>query len=102
MDSTVVFPVNLGRGRLGETERLIERVGDADRRGFGRVKESKSRFESMRSSLRRTRNPSPSSAAVKSEVLLLFELLRFRLTLPLFGRPGGDGAWLPVNCLDML
>lgn len=38
MDSTVVLPENLGRGRVGDTERLIERLGEAERRGFGLVK----------------------------------------------------------------
>lgn len=108
IDSTVVLPVKLGRGREGETERLMERVGDIERRGLGRVKDSKSRFESIVSSLRRTMKSSSlllcvSRVIVKSEVLLLFDLLRFRLLPPLllFGRPGGNGVWLPVSCLDL-
>lgn len=80
-------------GRDGETERRAERVGDIDRRFFGRMKELKSRFESNWSSLRRIKKSLVLADAVKSEVLRLFPLLFLLNLLPpppvVFGRPPG-------------
>lgn len=76
IDSTVVFPLTFLE-REGDMDRLVEREGEGERRGFGRINELKSRLAKMLSSFLRITNSSWSflPLLVKSDVLLLLALL---------------------------